>query len=229
MRPVELVARAAAHGIDLKAVAGNASNIDGDAAPRRLSRAERRQREEDHLSPYVMLTARGTDTRVYRRPAYTHAEVGQAGCGCPRMPWLAACYSFAGDTSGYTELHRGLTVEAIKFAEREEWPWRVRKINGAKSFYLEQLSELVLDVAGNARIFLEAPRMFAICMDVTDDVWSATLAQKYATLSGKFERWLGVAQGQIARWITAEESGEAPDASVYDASNPAPFWERPAA
>lgn len=227
MRADELFAKATARGIDLKAVAGAASNLDGIAGPRKLTRAERRQRWEDHLGMDVLATASGSESRIYRRPVYTHAEVGQSGCGCPRMPWLAASYSFAGDSTDYMELHRGLTHEAIKFAGRETWPWRIRKLGGGKSFYLEELSQLVLDVEGYKAVFLKAPTMYAVCMDVSEDLWNSALMPKYMMLYGKYERWLGIAQGQLARWLRSEEESDREDFHegefVFDSTNPAPY------
>jgi hypothetical protein len=229
MIPAEFVARAAARGIDLKAVAGAASNLDGIAGERRLSRDERDGRRKNVVSMDILLTARGKETRTYRRPMYTHAEVGQSAYLCPRMPWLAACYSFAGNTSEYVELHRGLTHQAIKFADREKWPLQIRKTKkpkmaeGELAFYIEELGQLVLVADAHCSHFLQFPCLYAIFMDVSDDTWSQSIAAKYATLRGVYDRWLGVAQGYIARRLRDDIDAESDGENAFDPTNPAAY------
>jgi hypothetical protein len=202
MKADELVSLAAAHGIDLGHVAGNASDLQGPARPRRRNDRELR------CGIPVHLTVRGTGSRVYRRPAWTSAELAQAAIAVPRMPWLAACYSFAGDASGYKELHRGLMHQALQISEAEDWPWRVRGRDGAWRFYTAELAQLVLDGEAHQHLFVAAPCLYALCMGVDEGVWAATLAQRYGSLQGKYERWLDVARGMIQRWLRPEAEVE---------------------
>ncbi len=124
------------------------------------------------------------------------------------MPWLAACYSFAGDASGYRELHGGLVYEALLISEREEWPWRVRAKDGAWRFYLAEMAQLVLDAEAHRHLFVAAPALYAICMGVDEGTWGTTLASRYGSLQGKYERWLDVARGMIRRWLRPEAEVE---------------------
>ncbi len=202
MKADELVALAAAHGIDLVHVAGNASDLKGPARPRRRNPRELRSGIPVHM------TVQGAGSHVYRRPAWTSAELAQAAHGVPRMPWLAACYSFAGDASGYKELHRGLMHQALQISEREEWPWRVRGRDGSQRFYIAELAQLVLDVERERHLFVEWPALHAACMGVDEPVWNAMLAIRYTALQLKYERWLGVARGMIQRWLRPEEEVE---------------------
>lgn len=195
MKAAELVALASAHGIDLAHVAGNASELHKAAAQRRPNKDERRGRIP------VLQTARGPESRSYRRPAWSVAEIGQAAQGVPRMPWLAACHSFAGDSSGYVELHRGLMLQGLNVATDENWPMAVRKRDGSRGYYHAELAALVLDVEMHGRLFLEAPALHAICIGVTDDLWEHVVIHWYASLKGEYERWLGTARGMIQKWI----------------------------
>jgi hypothetical protein len=203
MRAAELVTLAAAHGIDLTHVAGNASDTHGVARKRRLTAKEVKARKDEGRGTRVEETASGSGSQVYRRPAWTAAELGQAAHLVPRMPWLAACYSLAGDLSAYKELHRGLTYEAIEMAGKEDWPWRVKKSHGAMDFYIEPLTALVLDFEAHKSFFEAAPALYAHYMGVDMEVWDGALAARYARLHNKFERWYAVALGMIQRKIVS--------------------------
>jgi hypothetical protein len=85
-----------ARGIDLRHVAGNASNLDGVARPRVLSPREIKLRKELKLSLEVTPTAQGKGSRVYRKLAYAFTDLAYAMSGIPRMPELAFLYSYAG-------------------------------------------------------------------------------------------------------------------------------------
>jgi len=209
LKHAELVTLATAHGIDLTHVGGSASNVDGIAAPRRLTAAERKARREEHLGLDVLPTASGHGSRVHRRAAWSMAEVGQAACGIPRMPWLATLFSIAGDASGYPELHRGLMVVSLKLATEQNWPMMVTKRSGHRGYYQSELAALVLDADCHRPLFATAPALYALCIDVDEDVWERNVFHWYMDVKAEYDRWLGVARGIIRGWIMEED--EAPD------------------
>lgn len=209
-----MVALAAAHSIDLGHVAGIASDTHGIAKKRQRTKAERRENIP------IRDTVTGRESRIYRRPAWTHADLGfcaaggsmraadgrevyRADRGVPRMPWLAVCYSYAGDSTGYPELHRGLMREGLKIATREGWAMYERDRAGQKRYApIAELASVVLDADAHPAIFAAAPLLFAVCLNVPDEIWSTRYESRYRTLKDQYERWLAIARGIIGRWIT---------------------------
>lgn len=190
MQAPELIAMCAAKGIDLTHVGGNASNVNGIAA------ASRRK-----------LTARGNGSRVYRRPIYSLAELGQAAQGVRKIPWLAAFYSWAGDRhpDTYSELFWALAKYADSQAEREHWPTAVQRVNRPKSVYVHELVGLVLEEEGDLRKYFQPSHtVHAIYMDVDEMTWGKHLASPYATLQQRYQSWLGTARSMIQRRISGE-------------------------
>jgi hypothetical protein len=208
MQAAELVALCAARGIDLSHVGGNASNTDGAAAPRRLTPKERKQREKEHLSLTVEISARGHGTRVYRRPTYSLAELGQAAQGVREIPWLAAFYSWGGDRAPatYSELFWALASYADHTGKREKWPPGIKRLSKpARPFYVHELVGLLLEEEGDLRrYFMAAHTVHAIYMDVDDATWNKHLAGPYASLQQRYQSWLGTARAMIQRKISGE-------------------------
>jgi hypothetical protein len=208
MQAAELLARCAARGIDLTHVGGNASNTEGAAAPRRLTLKERKQREKEHLSLTVQISARGNGTRVYRRPAYSLAELGQAAQGVRELPWLAAFYSWGGDRdpSTWATLFWSLAHHADTLAKREKWaPGVPRLSRPGRIYYVHELVGLLLEEEGDLRrYFLAAESVHAIYMDVDEATWSKHLSGPYASLKQRYEAWLGTARAMIQRKISGE-------------------------
>ncbi len=198
MKAEELVTLAAAHGIDISHTVACETNLRGAAARRRRTDEERR------IGAPVRDTVTGAQTRVHRPRTWTHAETGLGAAGCPRMPWLAACYSWAGDRTGYKELHRGLTLQAIKEAQRHDWPWRITLLDGTKDYYLERLTELVLDEEGCKPAFTSAPGLYAIYLGVSPVTWSKPLWGYYLTLQQCYQRWLDIVRGTIGRKLAQD-------------------------
>lgn len=204
MKADELIALATAHGIDLKHVAGAASNVFG------VARQRARTPEERRLGLQVAQTARGAGSPQYRGREVGAATVGQAGASIPRMPWLAALYSFAGDSSAYPELHRGLMLQQLKIATRENWPMMVTKRGGRRGYYQGELAALVLDVDRHRPYFAAAPSLHALCIDVDEDIWDRSVSHWYFDLTLEYGRWLAIARAYIARWIR-DDGEEVPD------------------
>lgn len=199
MKAAELVALAAAHGVDLVHVAGSASNTHGIAARRRQSRDERAARIP------VLQTVRGGASRTYRPPKWHTGDYCQ---DVPRMPWLAACHSFAGDSSGYAELHRGLMTVGLKIATEKTWPMVIRRHDGSRGYYQAELAALVLDADMHRRMFAEAPALYWLCVGCHQDLWDHVVVHWYDDLKAEYDRWLGTARGIIQHWIN-EDSGQA--------------------
>lgn len=124
------------------------------------------------------------------------------------MPWLAACFSFAGDRSGVKELHRGLMYEALKLAEHNDWPLCVRGRDGGVRYYIAEVAALVLDVEAHKHYFVAAPALYAIYVGVEESVWNSTLASRYSELNQKYERWLAVSRSMIQRWLRSDDEVE---------------------
>ena len=211
MKAEDLIALAAGHGIDLRAVAGAANNLDGIAKLRRLTP---RERAAGLLA--VAETASGSETRVSHPPAWSHAELGLAMSGpprepgkpgrprepaLPRMPTLAAMYSFARDDANYGELFRGLIITAMRVCRDEAWPMRVGRDDPPYA-YVNGLAGLVLDADRHARFFAAAPMLYPIYMGVSEEVWRVRLDGKYHRLKARYDGWLDSARSHINRKLS---------------------------
>lgn len=192
-----------AHGISLPEVAGSASNTHGLAKQRVMSGKERKAAQEAHLSCEVVPSARGAGSRVYRRPQWSLAELGQAAKDVPAVPWLAAQYSFAQDVSAYEALWNVLALRAHEISRREAWSPRVRDTAGKPQFYHGTLAALVLDAEMHRPIFLAGgSALFAIYLNVPTDTWEQVLFGRYISLQVVYERWLGTALRKIQRALS---------------------------
>ena len=195
MKAADLVVLASAHGIDISHTVASETNTRGAARPRRRTELERA------AGLPVRETVEGKASRVVRPRFWTHAEAGMAGGDVPRLPWLALLYSFAGDRTSYAELHRGLTLKAIRMAEEQHWPWQVRLASGRRDYYLERLAELVLDYDAYRRAFEHDPALFSVYMGVTESTWGNPMCRYFLELQGQYGRWLDVGQGIMSHWL----------------------------
>jgi hypothetical protein len=183
MRGAELVALAKLHGLDLAHI-----ELNGAAAPL------------DWLDGCeIVQGARKSDWRRSRRP-----ERNDEPRVFENLPWLAACYSFAGDASAYWSLWDGLVFQAQRKAGREHWPPRVRTAQGGLRFYLLELAQLVLDEEASRALFVEAPQLRALCLGVEYVTWDEVLARRYSALQAIYSRWLESAGAQIRTWVNQE-------------------------
>lgn len=199
MKADDLVALAASGNIDIAQTVAAVTNTRGIARQRLQTREERLGQVP------VRETVDGKQTRVVRPRRWSHADTGIVFGGCPRIPWLAACFSWAGDSTHFKELHRALTLEAIRTATREEWPLKTPMADGTEGYYLERLAELVLDFDRYQPVFSRAPGFFAIYLGVTQHRWSKPHFGHFLTLQQRYERWLAVAKGFGARRLRDEE------------------------
>jgi len=186
--------------LDFVLIAGNASNVEGVAAPRRPTKEERR------AGVGVKLTAEAAQTRTYRKPVLSHQDLAHALAGCKRMPTLAAFYHVRGDFSVYPELQRGLMLELSRLIQRKRWPTQVTKHDGSFGYYQGELAALVLDYDAHMPLFRDVPALFARCIGVTDDVWSKIVHYWYDDLSRVYERWIATARAHVGRqWLEDEK------------------------
>lgn len=200
MQANDLIALCTARGVDVSSVGGGANNIDGVARPRK------RTRREVELGIDIMPTARGPGSRIYRRPTWSLAEMGQAAKDVPRIPWLAARFAFAGDQNGYWDLWHALALEAHKIGRNEGWAARVMNTKGYPQYYHGSLAAMVLDADMHQAIFAASPKVFAIYLDVSEEVWSQLLSGRYDQLQQRYQRWLEIARSIIQRWLAADEA-----------------------
>jgi hypothetical protein len=195
----DLIALCTAKGVDLSHVGGSASDTKGLARPRK------RTRREVELGIDVAPTAKGPGSRIYRRPTWSLAELGQAAKDVPRIPWLAAQYSYAGDMSGYWDLWHALALEAHKIGRNEGWAARVMNTSGYPQYYHGTLAALVLDADLHRAIFAASPLVYSIYLNVTPETWERLLSPRYDALQQRYERWLDIARGIIQRWLSATD------------------------
>lgn len=203
MKPVDLIALASAHGIDLQHIAGNASKTDGVAKKLRRTRSGREWGRD------IEETVTGSSSRVYRRPAWTHADTGAFSHDVPRMPWLAIRFRIAGDHGGYKELCRGLTMQALRLATRHDWPLQVKKADGSQGFYVSELAALVLDSDFHKADFDKYPILYPACVGVSPDIWEKVVVHYFDDLKSEYDRWVAVGLSIIRREIMDEAPEEA--------------------
>lgn len=209
----QLFALAAARGIDLSSVGGTSTKTDGDAARRRRTKEERR------LGLEVVESALGRGSRSYRRPTWSHADLGHAAQHMDELHWLAACYSYAGDRSAYWRLWEALMYQAGKLAQREGWRPQVMgrapieskctrapdvicplpTPRPAPKFYRSELCTLVLDEEAYPAIFAAAPAMYPVYLEVDDLTWARVLEPRFWLLKSRYGAWLASAREVIRR------------------------------
>jgi hypothetical protein len=201
----DLIVLAAAKGIDLKRIAGGSTPDSGPSVRRRRRGGDELKR--DNGRP-IYESVKGHQTRVVRYPAWSHAELGQAAGGVPRLPWLAAQFSLAGDRTPDTfwELYEGLLGEALLFRRQHQWPHQVVGIGGAARFYLPELAQLVLDEDQHRPYFEAQSRLYPIYLHVEPHVWNGKLYERFDRLKCVYQAWLGTALGMIQRKVSEREA-----------------------
>jgi|GEM_PF-2217631 len=203
MNAEELILLAAAKGIDLKRVAGASS-------PDRGPTVRHRRRSKDELKEAqgrpIFETVNGRATIVHRFPYWSLAELGQAAACVPRVPWLAACFSFAGDRAPgvYWELHNALTWNAYRLQRRHGWAPQITGIGGHPRFYLLELAQLVLDEDQHAHLFNAHPGLYAAYLHIEPDLWRHKIFERFDLLKLRYLNWL-----ETARWTINDKLGGA--------------------
>jgi hypothetical protein len=196
----QLIGLANARGVDLKRVAGAATEIHG------IARKRERTPLEVGLGVDVRKTVNGRETRVHRRPAWGLAELATAAAAghVHGAPWLAVRYSIAGDASCADDLWSSLFYQATLIGRREGWPARITGLDGQYHFFRERLSELVLTVDMHRHYFDAAPVLYAVCMDVTPVVWDQVLSSPFRSLKTRYQGWIDSALAGIRRGMRGD-------------------------
>ena len=189
MRAETLIALAGAHGIDLGRVARM-------APPRGRGRKLLTPRKNG---------VNGKETRTAVKPEWTLAEIGAAAAGVPAIPFMAACYAFAGQRSDFWKLHGALFREAQALQERNYWPVEVIDLHGLPRPYLAHLAKLVLDEDATPQLFRTAPQLYSIYLGVSEKVWDKSIAERFGALKLVWLDWLGHAAAIMQPRLAAEE------------------------
>lgn len=196
---------AAAHGIDLKHIAGASTPTSGPSVRRR--RRTPAEIKTAHGRPQYD-TVTGTATRTFRRPAWSLAELGQAAQGVPRIPWLAARFAYGGDREVYWELHDALTIEAVRLKRQNAWSPHIVGIDGMPRFYLLDLAQLVLDEEQHAPLFAAAPAsgkrpsLYAVYLHIEEALWSRRIFERFDLLKLRYLSWIDTANAMIQRKLS---------------------------
>ena len=153
MKEDQLIAFLTARGVDFEHVAGSSAvtRVVGTRGAGSLSKEERKLK-----IPAVRDTVSGNQTRVYRKPAFSHQELALAAKGCEAQPWLAIAYSVASDWSARPLLFNELDVEAAHFARTEGWPRLIHDVDGHELYYRDRLIDLMLDEEAHRGRFVQA-------------------------------------------------------------------------
>ncbi len=203
MRAEELVALCAARGLDLQAMAKQST-----AAPpvSDVRRYQRRGVKVVELLPQSQQRAYGKETRSMVEREWSVQELGQAAVGVPRLPFLAACFSWAGEHGHMLELHDGLMHHALQLRRSLRWPFQVEGHDGRRQHYIEHLCAMVLDEDAHPSIFgyrpttTDSTSIHAIYCGVTEQVWRRSLLDRFERLRFVWWDW----HNQAARMIQAQ-------------------------
>jgi hypothetical protein len=195
LRAEELVALASAHGIDLV----QAARLTGSRPARDTVRRGHNGSAYTMLVPPPAQRARGSATQTCDRASWSLAELGQAAAGVPQVPFMAACYAFAGDHSVYWKLWEALERSAQDLRARYKWPAQVRGVGGASTFYLERVAQLVLDEDSNQALFNAVPAtdthpsLYALFLQIEEHVWRRGVFERFDQVKLKFQGWVAEA------------------------------------
>jgi hypothetical protein len=188
LRAEELVALASVHGVDLVRAARLSARRSRGLTRRRGTNGHS---YEELIEPSAQ-RANGRASRSFQRRSWTLAEFGQVAAGVREVPYLAASYSFAGDTSGYWKLWSALESAAQELRVRHSWPIQVKSPTGPR-FYLEQLAQLVLDEDAHGYLFANVPALYWIYTGVDKRTWERGVAERFGALQLRFQGWIGEA------------------------------------
>ena len=218
MRSEDLVALCGARGLNLQAIAESGTN----AAP--VSDVRRYQRhgvQVVQLKPTAQQRAYGKETRTVIEREWTVQELGQAAAGVPRLAFLAACFSWAGERGHFLELHDGLMAYALRSRRLFKWPFQVSGVDGQGVHYLEKLCMLVLiqdspeSFFGGADLRLvkaclgvRSEAFFALHCGVTEAVWSKSLADRFDRLQLVWWGWHNQAARMMQSRLRDDEGAD---------------------
>lgn len=190
MRAEDLVALASCHGVDLLAAARVAAKPAKNTGT--ITKFQNGVKSTI-LIPLPANRAKGKDSHAMVRPAWTMAELGQASHGVPEVPFMAACFAYAGDRSNYWKLQNALYDRARIMRNTRDWPFEVIDHHSIKRPYLAHLAKLVLDFDACPAMFNACPQLYAIYMGVTERIWERDLQEHFQDLQQVWTGWLHTA------------------------------------
>lgn len=192
MKAENLIALAAARGVDLLQAARSS------AKPTRSNGGLVRKFIDGKMELVPRTpTARGSADHSTLRPTWTLQELAIASASVPDIPFMAACYAFAGDRSRFTKLQNALADRARRMQREQGWPLSVIDHHGIKRPYLDHLAKLVLDEDAHPVFFAAYPPLYALYMGVTEQTWDKGLECRFIALKAVWGEWLGTACGII--------------------------------
>jgi hypothetical protein len=207
MRSEDLIALAAAHGVDLIEAARLAPSdkVKRDVIKQRFAEG----RTAMVLQEPSTKMAKGKESPTFVRPKWTVAEIGQAAAGVPPIHFSAACYAFAGDRSQYWPLYNNLCGEVHRLQARFHWPIEIRDFHQIERPYLKYLAKMVLDEEDSQNLFKIADsRLYSIYIGVSEKTWKNEVSERYETLKLVWLGWLQRAARIIQPRLRTQE--EAP-------------------
>lgn len=167
------------------------------------------------MTPEMLITL--TSARTLQRmevpgtakPFWTVAEAAQACAGLEPEIFAAMLFSYAGADDCIPLLKRKLIEFASDMRKDEGWPATIKRDNGAKGDYLEDLVGLSLIEESQPYRFggpegsVVAPMYLAV-MGVKGRTWMQVLAHPYAVIRWRYITWLGIGRSHMRRWIRSQ-------------------------
>jgi hypothetical protein len=212
VRSEELFALASARGVDLVGAAR-------EGTPPPLRDVTTKRLSNGHTAQILKIApksgAKGKESRNFKRPVWSLAELGQAARGVPSLYFSAACYAFCGSQAEFWNLHAALCDQANSLRQRYRWPDEVFDVHRLKQPYLRHLAKLVLDEDNCPYPFtLGGGALFPCYMNVSPRVWENELSERYEALREIWLQWLGTAARMIQPRLRERNPEEEDDGEV---------------
>lgn len=136
-------------------------------------------------------------------PELTPAEVAIAAAGLPRLPWIAALYSLAGDDSVRGPLKWALVEYLLGERERHGWAQRVERLDGTRTTFCERLIDVFLVEERRPAWFQAAPQLRALALGVEPETWRRVVMQQWQAVAAEYGRWRLDAEEHVRRRLRA--------------------------
>ena len=134
-------------------------------------------------------------------PELTQQDVALAAAGLPRIEFLIALYSLAGDESVRSSVRTYLLEHLLAERERMQWARKVETLDGQRTPFAEALVELYLAEERRPSIFQAAPQLRAVALRVEPATWQRVVAHQWACVAGEYARRLLSAEDWVRRRI----------------------------
>jgi len=137
-------------------------------------------------------------------PDLTAQDVALAAAGLPRIEFLIALYSLAGDDSVRPSVRTYLLEHLLAERERHQWAQRVEQLDGRRVAFAEPLVELYLAEERRPCVFQAAPGLRAVALRVEAATWQRVVSHQWACVASEFARRLISAEDWVRRRLRAE-------------------------